>query len=257
MKQDVNFEKEVRLFMIFDVLGDTERTGPLLWKINRKRLEDVKNHVMDLMFIIRILRKHLPNFLDYDLIYDYIICHDLPEAITGDITKFEGVSEDEIMHVTAIAIDYLSEEFNDIIGFKRLLNSYKNRIDIESKVVNMIDKLHSATTFIKYESEKHVDMDNPDIIPSLRKHPFVINKMAEGKDLSEIFFEFHYKALDISDEECEKYQISRKDANIIVDTIRSFADEIFHKKQRGTLLVDAKDFPKDATKYNRKINPTP
>ena len=33
--------------------------------------------------------------LDFDKINDYILCHDLPEAITGDITKFEGVSEEE------------------------------------------------------------------------------------------------------------------------------------------------------------------
>ena len=32
-----NFSKEVKLFMIFDILGDTERTGPLLWQIERKK----------------------------------------------------------------------------------------------------------------------------------------------------------------------------------------------------------------------------
>ena len=36
----------------------------------------------------RILKKHFPEFLDYDKIYDYMMCHDLPEAITGDITGF-------------------------------------------------------------------------------------------------------------------------------------------------------------------------
>lgn len=34
--------------------------------------------------------------LDYDKINDYIICHDLPETITSDITKFEGVNDEEI-----------------------------------------------------------------------------------------------------------------------------------------------------------------
>ena len=91
-----NFKDEVKLFMIFDILGDTERSGPLQWKIERERLEDVKNHILDLLLITRILRKYFPSNLDYDKITDYIICHDLPEAITGDITKFEGVSNEEI-----------------------------------------------------------------------------------------------------------------------------------------------------------------
>lgn len=86
-----NFKDEVKLFMVFDILGDTERTGPLLWKIDRKRLEDVKNHILDLLLIARILKKYFPANLNFDKIMDYIICHDLPEAITGDITKFEGV----------------------------------------------------------------------------------------------------------------------------------------------------------------------
>lgn len=52
---DCNFNKEVRVFMIFDILGDTERSGPLLWQIERKRLEDVKNHILDLLLISRLL----------------------------------------------------------------------------------------------------------------------------------------------------------------------------------------------------------
>ena len=107
----MDFNKEVRLFMIFDILGDTIRTGMLLWKIDRERLEDVKNHVFDLLTITRILKEKFPDCLDYDKMYDYILCHDLPEAITGDITKFEGVSDDERRKVTNVAMQYLIDNF--------------------------------------------------------------------------------------------------------------------------------------------------
>ena len=109
---DYNFNKEVKLFMVFDILGDTVRTGPQLWHVDRERIEDVKNHILDLLLIVRILKKHFPvNVnMDFNKMIDYIICHDLPEAITGDITKFEGVSDDEIKSVTGIAIEYLSSQ---------------------------------------------------------------------------------------------------------------------------------------------------
>lgn len=135
-------------------MGDTERTGPLLWQIERKRLEDVKNHILDLLLIARILKKYFPDNIDYNKINDYIMCHDLPEAITGDITKFEGVSDEEIRRVTNLAIDYLSNRFDNVLDLRTILNNYENRVDIESKIVNMIDKVHSSTTFIKYQSEK-------------------------------------------------------------------------------------------------------
>lgn len=246
-----NFNKDVKLFMIFDILGDTERTGPLLWKIERSRLEDVKNHVLDLLLIFKILKKHMPDFLDENKIIDYILCHDLPEAITGDITKFEGVSGEEIKRVTKIAIDYLIDKFNNVIDFNTILNNYENRVDIEAKVVHMIDKVHSSTTFIKYQSEKNVDMDDSSIIKELRYHPFVVEKIAEGKDLADIFFEFHMQAIEITDDECSKYNISRVDADKIVNTIRDFANEFYSQKLKGTLLDIKDDFPKEAMQYNR------
>lgn len=248
-----SFEKEVKLFMVFDILGDMERTGPHLWHIERKRLEDIKNHILDLILIARILKQYLPNYLDYDKLYDYIICHDLPEAITGDITKFEGIPNAEIKRVTNIAINYLADKFNDIIDFKTILNNYENRVDLETKVVHMIDKVHSSTTFIKYQSEQDINLNNPRIIPSLRQHPFVVEKINEGKDLADIFFEFHIKAVEITDEECEKYNINREDANKIVNIIKSFATEMYNQKLNKTLLDAKKDFPEDAMKYNKNM----
>lgn len=248
---EYNFNKEVKLFMVFDILGDTERTGPLLWQIERKRLEDVKNHILDLLLIARILRKYFPDNIDYDKINDYIMCHDLPEAITGDITKFEGVSGDEIERVTNLAIDYLSNKFGNVLDFGTILNNYENRVDIESKIVNMIDKVHSSTTFIKYQSEQDINMDDPRIIPELRNHPFVVKKIEEGKDLADIFFEFHMKSVNITDEECERYSISRETADKMVNAIGAFANEMYSQKLNGTLLNVKKDFPIDTMKYNR------
>ena len=249
-----NFNEEVKLFMIFDILGDTVRTGPLLWKIDRLRLEDVKNHTLDLLLISRILKKYLPNNIDYNKIYDYIICHDLPEAITGDITKFEGISETEIKRVTNIAIEYLSNKFNSIINFKTILNNYENRSDIESKIVHMIDKVHSSTTFIKYQTEQNINMDNPDVIEELRNKPIVTEKKKEGKDLADIFYEFHIKAVNITDEECQKYNISKEDANKIVNIIKSFAQSFYQQKLNNTLLINKDEFPQKAMIYNRNLN---
>ncbi len=244
-------ENEVKLFMIFDILGDTRRSGPVLWCVERERLEDIKDHILDLLLIARILKNKLDKFINYDKLYDYIICHDLPEAITGDITKFEGVSGEEIDRVTEIAIDYLNNLFNGIVDIKRLINEFDNSSTLEAKVAKMIDKVHSATTFIKYQTEKNIDVNNPNIIKELRDIPFVDEKINEGMDVADIFYEYHRRAVMISDEECFKYHISREEANDIVDTILGFIDEFYQEKVNRTLLDSKKGFPKDAMIYNR------
>lgn len=246
-----SFKNDVKLFMVFDILGDTERTGPNLWQINRFRLEDIKDHILDLTLIARILKKYFPDNIDYNKINDYILCHDLPEAITGDITKFEGVSSDEITRVTNLAISYLAEQFKDVMDLKTILTNYEEKADLESKIVNMIDKVHSSTTFIKYQSEQDIDMDNPNIIKALRNHPFVVEKINQGYDLADIFFEFHMKAVSFTDEELQKYNITREQADTIVNAILGFATEFYNQKQNKTLLNVKDNFPKEAMKYNR------
>ncbi len=246
-----NFNNDVKLFMVFDILGDTERTGPLLWHIDRKRLEDVQNHILNLLLIARILKKYFPSLLDYDKINDYIICHDLPEAITGDITKFEGVSEVVIKRVTNLAIDYLVKKFNNVLDLNTYIHNFENKVDIESKVVYMIDKVHSSLTFIKYQSEKNVDMNDYRIIPELRNLPFVAERIEKGKDLADIFFEYHMRSVNITDEECKLYNISREDADSIVNAIKGFASEVYNQKLNGTLFEVKASFPKESMIYNR------
>lgn len=248
---EYNFKNTVNLFMVFDILGDTVRTGPQLWRIDRDRLEDVKNHVLDLLLIVRMLKKHFPKCLDYDKIEDYIICHDLPEAITGDITKFEGVSGEEIDRVTMLAIEWLGKTFDDVMPISSILHSYEGRVDIESKVVNMIDRVHSATTFIKYQSEGITDMDDPRIIPILRNNPLVVKGIEEGKDLADIFFDVHMKSVSMTDEECVKYRISREDGDRLVNVIGAFANEMIKQKNNGTLLNVKRELPSEAMVYNR------
>lgn len=246
-------DAEVKLYMIFDILGDTERTGPLLWYIDRKRLEDIKNHTFDLLLIARIIRKKLPKYVNYDKLYDYIICHDLPEAITGDITKFEGVPDEEIKKVTSVATDYLQEIFGDILDIKSLVTDFENKLTLEAKIASLIDKAHSALTFVKYSAETNIDIDNPKVSEDLRNHPFIIQKRKENKDLGDMFYEFHRLSIKMSPEEVSRYNISLEDANLIVDTILNFLDSMHDAKLKGKLLVDKTKFPKDATIYNREL----
>lgn len=247
-----NFKRDAKLFMVFDILGDTERSGPHMWHVDRFRLEDVKNHVFDLMLIARLLKKYLPDTLDYNKMFDYILCHDLPEVITGDITKFEGVSEEERKRVTDIAISYLANVFGDSLDIDGILDDYENRVDLEAKVVNMIDKVHSATTFMKYECESHINVDDPRIIPELRNMGFVADRIKDGKDVADIFYEFHMRSINISDDECLKYGISRDFGDYVVSVVRGFFDAMYDEKNNGTLCDVRDSFPKEAMVYKKE-----
>ena len=94
-------------------------------------------------------------------------------------------------------------------------------------------------------------MDKEGILPELRNHPFVVEKISEGKDIADMFFDFHMTYVSMSDDECEQYGISRECGTKIVDVISAFANEFYKQKLNGTLLDVKDDFPKDAMIYNR------
>ena len=243
---------DAKLYMIFDILGDTKRTGPVIWKVDRERTEDIKDHIFDLLLMVQILKKYFPDCINYELLNNYIICHDLEEAITGDITAFEGVSKAEKRRVNKIAMDYLIENFSHVLDLETYFNDFESRKNIEAHIAYMLDKVESVICFIKYDSERKIQIDNPEVIEPLRNTPAVIDGKKKGLTVSDIFFEYHMKSVVITDEERKRYGISEEDANQIVNSIKSFMKSLYVEAKNVKNIKSL--FPKEATIYNRERN---
>ena len=148
-------------------------------------------------------------------------------------------------------MNYLINKYKNIMNIENTIEDYENKKDIESKIVSMLDKMCSCTPFLKYDYEQEVDMDNPKIIDSLRNNPGVVKLKEEGLSLGEIFYVWHLRKVNISDEELVKYNITREDADIIVKTIKTFMEAVADQVKQLNKIVD--DFPKEAMIY-RNIN---
>lgn len=240
-------ENQAKLYLIFDMLGDMKRSGPLLWHVNRERLEDIKDHIFDIIALDKILEPYMPVHINHERIIELALVHDIEEVITGDITEFEGVSKEEKERVNKRAIDYLVQSFGKIFPFKSLFKEFEEKTTIESKICHIYDKVQCILTFAKYDSEELIDMDNPLIIEELRKLPLIENGKKEGKTLSELFYDYHIKAVNMSDEEIEKYNITRAEADSICTVIRAFVDDVVIQTKRINEIKN--EFSKDASVY--------
>ncbi|MEE3343763.1 MAG: HD domain-containing protein [Bacilli bacterium] len=244
-------EKEAKLYILFDMLGDLVRSGPIQWKVDRFRTEDVKDHIFDLILMVKLIKPYLPDYIDTNKMIDYAIVHDLEEVITGDITTFEGVTKEEKERVNKIAMDYLISEYGNILNINKLFNDFENKFDIEAKVLHMLDKVSSSISFLKYDNENKVDMDNPMIVECLRTNPGVVKLKEQGLSLGEIFYVWHLRSVNFNEEEIIKYNISKKDAKKIVEVIKQLMESIHNQIQNINQIK--KEFPKEATIY-RNIN---
>ena len=139
------------------MLGDLKRSGPVQWKVDRARTEDVKDHTLDLIVMIKLIKPSLPSNIDVSKMIDYALFHDNEEVITGDITGFEGVSSEEKERVNKVAMNYLTNKYSNIMNIENSLEDYEEKKDIEAKIVYMLDKMSSCIPFLKYDYEKKVD----------------------------------------------------------------------------------------------------
>ena len=122
---------------------------------------------------------------------------------------------------------------------------------MKAKIVYMLDKMSSCIPFLKYDYEHEVDMDNPEIIDSLRNNPGVVKLKEQGLSLGEIFYVWHLRKVNFSDEELVKYNITKETADSIIETIKTFMKSIVIQVKQLNQIVD--DFPKEAMIY-RDIN---
>ena len=240
-----------KLYMLYDILGDTLRTGPLLWKVDRFRTEDIKDHLSDLTMMILILEKYFPDNLDYFLMIKYIFVHDIEETITGDITHFEGVSKEEKERVNNIAMNYITNRFDRVLDFNKLFTEYEEHITLEAKIIHMLDKVDSSIPFLKYDGETLINMDNPEVIEALRYSKAVIEGRKKFNTVGEIFFDYHLRNVHFTDEELIKYNISRETANKLTTAIREFMHGILIESKKVKELKE--DFPKEAIIYNKHL----
>ena len=247
-------EKEVKLYELFDILGDIKRSGPIQWKIDRFRTSDIKDHIFDLILITKLLKPYLPAYIDTEKMIDYAIVHDLTEVITGDITTFEEIKKKEKKRVEKIARDYLIEKYQSILNINTLLEDFENSKDLEAKTLHMIDKVHSSIEFLKYDNEKKVDMDNPEIIECLRENPRIVKLKKQGLSLGELFYVWHISSVNFTEEEIMKYNISKEDADKITSSIKAFMNSLFEQEKSKEKIEE--DFPVEATIY-RDINEKP
>ena len=199
-------KKEAKLYLIFDMLGDLRRSGPIQWCVDRFRTADIKNHIFDLIVLTKTIKPYLPSYVNTEKMIDYAIIHDLEEVITGDITTFEGVTQEEKNRVSKIAMAYLISEFGDILNLDSLFADYEEKKDLEAKILHMIDKVQSSIEFLKYDNEKKIDMDNSNIIECLRNNPDVLRLRTQGLSLGQIFYVWHIRSVKFSNEELSKYR---------------------------------------------------
>lgn len=153
----------IDFYLLATKLKDILRTGwnEEHWHIQKKRIESVAEHVYGVLILaIGIYSEYKPS-LDFDRVLKMLIVHELEEVLIGDITPYQGVSQEEKMQMGHEAIKKVLSSLIDKDIYYDLIIEFDQHETVESLFAYQCDKLE-ADIMSKYYQDNgfHRDINN-------------------------------------------------------------------------------------------------
>ena len=134
---------------VISQLKDTPRQGWLDMEIPSEKVESVADH----MYRMSVMCMMVP---------DTTLCHDMAEAIVGDISPKMGVPKDEKFRLEKAAIDKMTAMVPEMSGekFLALWHEYEDQQTVEAHFLRDMDLLEMVVQAGKYELEHDIDLSS-------------------------------------------------------------------------------------------------
>ena len=153
------------------VLKHKERSGWVEWNVIARRLESVAEHVFSVQQLAWLIYSEAELDLDIEHVISMLSLHETEEVKIGDITPFDGVSEDEKLRIGNEAVDELLGNLKRKNKMISLIDEFNERKTKEAKFAYLCDKLDCDLQAKKYSDEGRCTIgcapkgliDNPDI----------------------------------------------------------------------------------------------
>jgi 5'-deoxynucleotidase YfbR-like HD superfamily hydrolase len=139
----------LKLLHIAGQLKKIKRSGWIRAEIPNP--ESVSDHSFRCAFMAMVLGDVLD--LDCEKLMKMALIHDLGESKIGDITPYDGVSEEIKKTKEDNAISQIFQDLPREVGYLQLWNEYQAGETKEAQLIKEIDKLEMVLTAYEYQKE--------------------------------------------------------------------------------------------------------
>ena len=174
-------------------LKDMLRSGALLWKVDRERIESIAEHTFGCMILAISLYSQLKLDIDIGKVLEMLTIHELEEIAIGDITPLDKVKKEDLVDKARAAVENLVKDLEYKDELIRLTDEFNFQESEESKFAYAIDKLECVLEFKKYHDlgQASVDSVTDEMLENERLKAYIDT----GEyDIADIFFLFHLRA---------------------------------------------------------------
>jgi len=151
-------EKVLRYYTLCNSLKDVIRTGWKDWKVSRKRLESVAEHIFGVQMLAVVMKSEYQYEIDILKVIMMLAVHELEEIYIGDLTLFQ-ISKEEKELLGHEAVEKVLHGLLDKDRIKSLIIEFDKRETPEAKFAYYCDKLECDLQCKLYDEESCVDLN--------------------------------------------------------------------------------------------------
>lgn len=180
-------------------LKEVERTGWREWNISSNGpVERIAEHIYGTQILAMAIYSEYELDLDINRVTTMLAHHETEEIEIGDITPFDGVSDEEKKRIGKVAVNKVTKLLANNKYIRKLISEFEEGNTKEAKFAYLCDKLECILWAERYSETRRISFENAP--QSQIKEPRIQKIIADGAEtVGEVFREFHKNKF-ISDE---------------------------------------------------------
>jgi len=181
-------ESTLKFYKLCNKLKDTIRKGPLVWNIQRERVESVAEHIYGVQMLALSIYYQFSYKIDIEKVIYMLALHELEEIEIGDLAFFEIGNKEKLIKGRN-ATEYI---LKDILGKEdmlKILDEFNERKTLEAKFAHHCDKLECDIQIKLYDQEGCFDLSHQENNPVIN-HKDVKKCLEEEQSISNAWIEF-------------------------------------------------------------------
>lgn len=178
----------IEYYVLCNKLKNIIRTGWLDWKVKRKRIESVAEHIYGTQMLAIAVYSEYKYDIDIKKVILMLALHELEEIKIGDLTPFQ-ITKEEKKKLGKKAVKDIIKNLNIKENIDNIIDEFDQRITKEALFAHHIDKLECDLQCKLYDEEKCVDLNNQEGNKTYKDEE-VQKYIKEGKSWSNMWLKF-------------------------------------------------------------------
>lgn len=149
----------IEYYVLCNKLKNIIRTGWIDWKVKRKRIESVAEHIYGTQMLALAIYSEYKYEIDIKKVILMLALHELEEIKIGDLTPFQ-ITKKEKKKIGKKAVEDIIKNLNIKEDIDKIIDEFDERITKEALFAHHIDKLECDLQCKLYDEENCVDLNN-------------------------------------------------------------------------------------------------